>query len=151
LSAKLGDAWQATLSHEALELVADPESNLFVQGPNPRSPKRDVFHWFEMCDAVQSQWYEIAGVPVSDFVLPLYFTREPEAGSRNNFLGVRDKKTPPLKSFGVAPGGYIGYYDPKTQASVTYDAQNPVAKDRQAIKSDFSFGRRQRRMRSVRL
>src|SRR5262249_22215314 len=62
------DDWRATLSHEALELLADPELNLTAQGPHPdRKKKREVFHWFEMCDAVQAEVYEIDGVMVSNF------------------------------------------------------------------------------------
>ena len=30
-----------------------------------------MFHWYEVCDAVQSEYYKIDGVPVSNFVLPL--------------------------------------------------------------------------------
>jgi hypothetical protein len=45
-----------------------------------------VFHWFEMCDAVQSETYVIDGQSVSNFVLPLYFTASHERGSRNDFL-----------------------------------------------------------------
>src|SRR5436853_495964 len=76
-----------TLSHEALELLADPEANLLVQGPHPSRPRHKVFHWFEMCDAVQDEHYLIDDVPVSNFVLPLYFTSSDERGGRNDFLG----------------------------------------------------------------
>jgi hypothetical protein len=69
LSKKLGENWTVTLSHEALETIGDPEVNLLVAGPHP-SEERDVFHWYEMCDAVQDETYEIDGVEVSNFVLP---------------------------------------------------------------------------------
>ena len=39
LSAKLGEEWSVTLSHEALEMAADPENNLFVLGPHPENPE----------------------------------------------------------------------------------------------------------------
>jgi len=52
LSEQLGEAWTVTLSHETLELVGDPEAILLVQGPQPRHPNRQVFHWFALCDAV---------------------------------------------------------------------------------------------------
>lgn len=116
LSAGLADDWRTTLSHEALELVADPMSNLLVQGPHPaelgKKKARLVFHWYEVCDAVQSEWYKIDGVPVSNFVLPHYFTRDDEAGMRNDFLS-RKHKGNALRSFGVNPGGYVGFWDPK--------------------------------------
>jgi hypothetical protein len=108
LSMQLGESWSVTLSHEALEMIGDPGVNLLVAGPHPEYPNRQVFHWFEMCDAIQTDTYEIDGVEVSNFVLPLYFTQSEERGSRNDFLG----RFPALQSFGVAPGGYIGFFDP---------------------------------------
>jgi hypothetical protein len=111
LADALKENWRVTLSHEALELVGDPEANLLVQGPHPRLPHRTVFHYFEMCDAVQAESYEIDGVPLSNFVLPLYFTASPERGGRNDFLGTKQGRQT-LKSFGVNPGGYIGFFDP---------------------------------------
>jgi phospholipase C/GH25 family lysozyme M1 (1,4-beta-N-acetylmuramidase) len=107
LCAKLGDAWSATLSHEALELIADPQCNLLVHGPHPRDPSLpNVYHYFEMCDAVQSQVYEIDSVVVSNFVLPSYFAPNDANEGRRDFSGTN------LCSFGVNPGGYIGYFDP---------------------------------------
>lgn len=122
LSDELDEDWSVTLSHEALELTADPENNLFVQGPHPTKRKRTVFYYYEMCDAVQDEKYEIDGIKVSNFVLPLYFTSSAEKGGRNDFLSRKydafgklapDGKT--LKSFGINPGGYLGFYDPKTE------------------------------------
>ena len=52
LSHQIGEPWSVTLSHEALELIGDPEANLLVAGPHPADPKKEVFHWYEMCDAV---------------------------------------------------------------------------------------------------
>src|SRR5262245_35220613 len=49
---QLKEPWTVTFSHEALELLADPEVNLLVAGPHPADPAREVFHWYEMCDAV---------------------------------------------------------------------------------------------------
>lgn len=119
LSAKLGENWTVTLSHEALELIGDPEANLLVQGPHPKEPKRAVFHWYEMCDAVQAENYKVDGIEVSNFVLPLYFTGGDELGGRNDFLShAYEGKT--LKSFAVNPGGYLGYFDPKTGQHETF-------------------------------
>src|SRR5258708_4321427 len=123
LSKKLNEDWTVTLSHEALELTGDPENNLLVQGPHPSKPGKKVFHWFEMCDAVQDETYEIDHIPVSNFVLPLYFTGSDERGGRNDFLGTRTgRKT--LRSFGVNPGGYIGFYDPAKQDHVTFSLED---------------------------
>ena len=143
LSKKLKEDWTVTLSHEALELVGDPENNLLVQGPHPSKPRHQVFHWFEMCDAVQSETYEIDHVAVSNFVLPLYFTSSDERGGRNDFLGTVTKgKT--LRSFSVNPGGYIGFFDPAQNEHVTFDA-DPKARRRLAAKGMLQTGRGHRR------
>jgi len=121
---KAPDEWTVTLSHEALELIADPEGNLLVMGPHPDpNENRTVFHWFEMCDAVQNEWYRIDGIRVSNFVLPLYFTGtrdEDETGARNDFLGTVGPDGQTLPSFGINPGGYVGFYDPQTQRVETF-------------------------------
>ena len=141
IAKELGEPWSVTLSHEALELIGDPEVNLLVKGPHPKKP-HEVFHWYEMCDAVQAETYSVDGVEVSNFVLPLYFTGTEELGGRNDFLGrVHDGKT--LQSFGVNPGGYIGYFDPKTGKHSTFSHKNDaVAKQRAKIKFALKQGRR---------
>ena len=139
--------WSVTLSHEALELIGDPELNLLVRGPHP-TKDHEVFHWFEMCDAVQSETYVIDGQSVSNFVLPLYFTASHERGSRNDFLGtVTDGKT--LRSFGVNPGGYINYFDPSLgERGEDTDFSAPddrLARKRLDLKSSMGVGRGHRR------
>ena len=133
---EIGEPWSVTLSHETLELLGDPEINLLVAGPHPdRKEKRQVFHWYEMCDAVQDDKYEIDGVMVSNFVLPLYFTKGEEFKGRNDFMGTN------LKSFGVNPGGYSGFYDPKKQRSGSFE-KDERAKKRLLIKSKFEKTRK---------
>lgn len=141
LCKQLKESWTATLSHEALELLGDAQGNLLVQGPHPEDPNRQVFHWFEMCDAVQAQTYMLDGIEVANFVLPLYFTVEEQEGGRNDFLG-RVKGRKALKSFGVAPGGYIGFYDPQANQQTTYTAPgDKQARQRLAIKNKYHAGR----------
>lgn len=140
LAQQLGLSWTVTLSHEALELIADPEANLLVVGPHP-DPAQDrfVFHWYEMCDAVQSESYFIDGVEVSNFVLPLYFTGTrdtDEIGARNDFLG-RQNNGLSLSSFGVKAGGYVGFFDPETGRMETF-AADLEARKRLAIKQEIT-------------
>ncbi len=118
LADALGEPWSVTLSHEVLEMAMDAEANLLAQGPHPDPAEggRMVYHWYELCDAVQSDVYEIDGVPVSNFLLPLYFTEGEEHQNHNDFLGTR------VPSFGLAPGGYIGYFDPETGRHESYIA-----------------------------
>lgn len=113
VSRAIGEPWSVTLSHEALELIVDATLNRFAAGPHPTDPGRVVFHWYEVCDAVQSESYEIDGVSVSNFVLPLYFTIGEQVGARNDFLN-RRHGTRTLRAFGVNPGGYIGFMNPDT-------------------------------------
>jgi hypothetical protein len=149
LSKQLNEPWQVTLSHEALELIADAEVNRLVMGPHPDASQKDrlVFHWYEMCDAVQAEHYEIDGVPVSNFVLPLYFTTDNEQGSRNDFLGTVRKGGGTLHSFGVNPGGYVGFYDPQKGDHDTFFADQ-ISRERARIKSQAGFARRGVRYKS---
>ena len=142
---QLKEPWTVTFSHEALELIGDPEANLLVAGPHPADPKKEVFHWYEMCDAVQDETYKIDGVAVSNFVLPLYFTPFAEVGGRNDFLG-RLTKGKALQSFSINPGGYIGFYDPKTREHDTFALKGDRrARERQKIKGRAQLTRRSAR------
>jgi hypothetical protein len=145
---QLEESWTVTLSHEALELIADPEVNLLVAGPHPADPAAEVFHWYEMCDAVQAETYKVDGVEVSNFVLPLYFTPYAEEGGRNDFLG-RLHTGHALPSFGINPGGYIGFYNPATQEHETFALKDDHrAQQRQKIKSRAQVARRSARHKS---
>jgi len=135
LAKEVGEQWSVTLSHEALELLADPEVNLLVAGLHPEDPSKEVFHWYEVCDAVQDEAYAIDGIQVSNFVLPLYFTGEEERGGRNDFLGTQHAHGT-LQSFGVNPGGYIGFYDPQTRTHTTYEGRTD---ERAAMRKRIRF------------
>ena len=145
LAKKLGEDWSVTLSHEALELIADPEVNLLVMGPHLADPTKTVFHWYEMSDAVQNESYKIDGIEVSNFVLPLYFTGSDEPGGRNDFLG-NTYAGKALNSFGVNPGGYVGFYNPETGEHETFSRSgDTVAKKRLEIKGEARTARRAQR------
>jgi hypothetical protein len=149
ICSELNENWTIALSHEALELLADPYLNLLAIGPHPHplENKRLVFHSFEMCDAVQADAYKIEDTEVSNFVLPLYFTYDKEKGvdepgSRNDFLGTKDKETgKTLTSFGVNPGGYVVIWDPEQKIWYTYTADKK-AEIRKEIKAQAGEVRR---------
>jgi len=148
LSKELGEPWSVTLSHEALELLGDAQGNLLVQGPHPEKPAVEVFHWFEMCDAVQDQNYIVDEIAVANFVLPLYFTKDEQEGGRNDFLG-RLVKGKGLASFGVAAGGYIGFFNPLTRQHEQWSPpEDAKAKKRLKTKAKAKFGRGYLRKRS---
>lgn len=144
IAEELNEEWSVTLSHEALELIGDPEVNLLVMGPHPDPAQngRDVFFWYEMCDAVQAETYRVDGVNVSNFILPLYFTGGNEYTGRNDFLGTRngDKY---LESFGVNNGGYVGFFDPLSGDHETYMMRSDkLAKKRMMAKGKVKATRR---------
>lgn len=151
---ELGEPWSVTLSHEVLEMALNRHVALYSIGPHPKDKSRNVLHWYEACDAVQAQTYRISvdtangtkRIPVSDFVAPLYFTKgnelTPDRAKRakNNFL-----ETEGLSSFGLTPGGYIGYWDPQTGEEETIFA-DARAESRYQIKSRMGLARRRARV-----
>lgn len=124
VSTAYGEEWSTTLSHEVLELFANPYTYGYALGKHP-TENRDVLFWVEVADPVQADTYEIGSVKVSNFVMPWYFTRHAEPSWKNDHLGTS------LKSLGLRPGGYLGFYDPLAGEDVTYfPATDPKAKAR---------------------
>src|SRR6266571_1760136 len=74
-----GSSWTATLSHELLEMLADPWINWCAGGNDSR------IYALEVCDAVEDDGlgYRIGGVLLSDFITPAWF--EPTAADRIDF------------------------------------------------------------------
>ena len=137
MSEQAGDPWSSTLSHEALELIADPQANNYVMGPALHDPKKKVFFWFEMCDPVSAETYDIDGIAMQNFLLPNYF-EPPVPGAHTNFLGSE------LRPFGLAAGGYVGYYDPEKQSQETQSADKEGQR-RQELRKLFGHTRSHRR------
>ena len=83
----------ATLSHEVLEMIADPGVNLYARGfPIDGESNSNAFVGYEVCDAVQDVLYKVDGVLVSDFVVPEWFEPEHKPGSmRFSFKGAINK------------------------------------------------------------
>jgi len=100
-------SWSVTISHELLEMLADPYINLtaFVQS----SSTAGKLYAYEVCDACEADelGYTINGVLVSDFVYPAWF--EPQlakvGGVKYDFGGHIKAPLQLLK------GGYIGMFD----------------------------------------
>jgi hypothetical protein len=109
-----GEAWQVAVSHALLEMLADPLVNLSALGPSPLplSPEgrgggkesKPALFALEVCDPVAGDEYEVAGVPVANFVLPTWFTPGPLPDALLvDFLG---RLTDP---FTLSPGGHGSY------------------------------------------
>lgn len=112
--AKYGEDWSCTLSHEVLELLADPTAAKMITGPDPRAgagPGATVAYDLEVCDPTQGDTYLINGLKVSNFVMQSYFGM-PGGSPNTNFLNLA------LTPFGVRPGGYFQYEDGTTALQV---------------------------------
>ncbi len=102
LDIQSGSSWTVTLSHELLEMLADPWINWCAQGSD------GTIYALEVCDAVEADalGYEINGVLVSDFVTPSWF--ESTEADRIDF---KKRISQPME---VARGGYVSVLDPAT-------------------------------------
>jgi hypothetical protein len=102
--------WTVTLSHEILELLADPFGTSFVSGPSPDDDGTEVQFLTEVCDPCQgaepdpSFAYPIDGIPVSDFVFKAYYSAN--APGQYSFAG---HVTGPRQ---LLPWGYYTWFDP---------------------------------------
>ena len=131
-----GEVWTSTLSHEVLELLADPSAALSVAGPDPKKPNHPVHRDLEVCDPVQGDSYKVQGVEVSNFVTKAYFGLLGGSGS-TNFMGLD------LEAFGVRPGGYFQYED----GNRTHQVQGAKvdAARRETVREKMKLGRRNAR------
>jgi hypothetical protein len=76
--------WPITVSHEILEMLADPTGSQTRSGPHPTRPGRapDVDYLLEVCDPCQNTAfaYDKRGIRVSDFVTPAWYYGNTEDG-----------------------------------------------------------------------
>ncbi len=110
------DAWSVTISHETLEMIADPFGNRLIAAAHPLDPRERVKYLLEVCDPCQAVWYPVNGVPVSDFYTPRYFDPVSIEGGRYSFTG---EITAPLE---ILDGGYLTWVDPGDSALYTLTA-----------------------------
>ena len=96
--------WSVTASHELLEMLSDPDINLttFLQVSNYGG----YLYAYENCDSVEDDAYayNINGVDVSDFVLPIYFQPSIPA-TKWDFCGHLKGPVPQM-----LPGGYLSQF-----------------------------------------
>jgi hypothetical protein len=103
-SAMYRRSWTVELSQELLNMLGDPTTRAMVTMPDGRQCVREV------CTPVadDSVAYEKDGILVSNFCTPAYFHETP--GTIYDFRGVLSAPAPAL-----APGGYLGIYNPSTR------------------------------------
>jgi hypothetical protein len=100
------DVWSVALSHEVLEMIADPFGNRLIAAAHPLDPRQRVKYLIEICDPCQAMWYPVNGVPVSDFYTPRYFDPVQVDRSRYSFTGALEL---PLQ---ILEGGFLSWIDP---------------------------------------
>jgi hypothetical protein len=110
------DAWSVTISHEVLEMVADPFGNRLVAAAHPLDERQRVKYLLEVCDPCQAVWYPVNGVPVSDFFTPRYFDPVAVDRLRYSFTGQLER---PLQ---ILEGGYLTWIDPEDSGLYTLSA-----------------------------
>lgn len=94
----IGD-WSVSsaLSHEALEMLVDPNCNLWA------SDGKGSVYTFEVCDPVEAPSYTVNEVSVSNFVTPSWFDSLAPATAQFDKMG---QLTSP---FSILKGGYMVY------------------------------------------
>lgn len=115
--------WTVTASHEILETLADPWLRRGVQDDN------GTWWAVEVCDAVESDSYDIDGVRVSNFCLPAW--GEPPAakdGVRYDYLGLC------RQPWEVRTGGYAQRYDPVARTWQQVGQMRPARKALHALR-----------------
>lgn len=106
-----------TISHELLEMLADPDINLSCEIDNPATGVPTRFYAREVCDACEDDTYAygINGVKVSDFVRRSWFI--PGENKPYDYAG---KIAAPLQ---LISGGYISLLNVATQGWTQVDAE----------------------------
>ena len=109
-----GYSWTATLSHELLEMLVDPDCNRTVFIQNRKGGK---IYAYEVCDPCEadSQGYRIGSTLVSDFVFPQYFETTIKPGRTQ-----MDQRGLITKPFQILSGGYLICYDISSGGGWTY-------------------------------
>jgi hypothetical protein len=114
--ASVNGTWPVTVSHETLEMLADPYANRLVAAAHPLDPSRRVSYLLEVCDPCLSTYYTVNGVRVSDFYTPRYFDPVRIASVRYSYTGALEY---PLE---ILPGGYLSWIDPRDSSLYQLDA-----------------------------
>jgi hypothetical protein len=140
--------WTVTVSHELLEMLADPWGNRLHTAMPPTATKTEhkdrVRYLVEVCDPCEEVVYDCSGVRVSDFLLPEYYHTLVRYLNVENLDPKPASFTGALKRPGtILPGGYVSYvlhdgtweqqtwwgHEPQVQ---TLGKANPAAKSLRA-------------------
>jgi hypothetical protein len=114
--ASVSGAWTVTVSHETLEMLADPYGNRLVAAVHPLNRAKRVNYLLEVCDPCLATYYTVNGLPMSDFYTPRYFDPVRTESVRYSFTGAIEQ---PLE---ILPGGYLSWIDPLDSALYQLEA-----------------------------
>ena len=114
------DSWSVTISHEVLEMIADPYGNRLIAAAHPLDETQRVKYLLEVCDPCQAVFYPVNGVPVSDFYTTRYFDPVSVDSLRYSFTGEIER---PLQ---ILEGGYLTWIDPEDSGLYTLTAGDPA-------------------------
>lgn len=98
---KLKEKVSVAASHELVEMLVDPGTNIYSAGP-----KTNRLYDYEAADPVEELYFDVNGIPMSNFVYPEYFEIFHKRGSvRFDHMG--KLKRP----FELAKGGYQSFWE----------------------------------------
>lgn len=102
--------YSVTVSHETLEMLADPWGNRMhgARPPQGITPAQiggatRVQYLLEVCDPPEADSYEVGGVAVSDWLMPEWYYSLVAPGARYSHTGFCTKPRQ------VAEGGYVSF------------------------------------------
>lgn len=103
--------WSLTVSHELLEMLADPQGNRVVASDSVKAGQGRVQYLVEVCDPSEGAafGYSVNGVLVSDFYTPAFFDPVFSPSARYSFSGAVKKPRQVLN------GGYLSWLHPPTR------------------------------------
>ncbi len=90
------DLVSVSASHELVEMLVDPATNMMTTGPDP-----NLIYAYESADPVEQLSFDVDGIQMSDFVYPAYFETFRQPGSVQ--FDSMNKVTQP---FQILSGGY---------------------------------------------
>ena len=123
---QVDDSWPLTVSHETLEMLADPFGNRTLAGSPPPQAHgkiehlKRVLYLVEACDPCEADQYayRVNGQTISDFITPHYYDPNGGSGVRYSFRNhVKEPHT-------VLEGGYVSFGDPVTDEWYQIVVQN---------------------------
>ena len=142
---QVDDSWPLTVSHETLEMLADPFGNRTIAGaPPPQAPANSavaklkrVNYLVEVCDPCEDKQfaYSVNGVQLSDFITNHYYDPKRGPGVQYSFSdNIKEPHT-------VLEGGYVSFGNPVDNHWYQIIVQNGKAAVRDLGVIDSTQGR----------